>query len=199
MDVKANVESIFDGVDYNLEFVLIGDSLSGSGSAWNQSNYYYQYTVAEVGSSDLAPWCKSGTYSKSSVSGLKFNDVALASSYVSGKNKVDPIENISSAESVTREYTLSLPTKDALKKAIKPHLVFAIALLINPTDGSIVNAVKVPVAGYGSSETTGIATVTKNDHITTRYTLDGRQISTPQKGLNIIRKADGTTRKVFVR
>ena len=200
VDVKADVESILDGVDYNLEFVLIGDSLAGTTTAWKQTNYYYQYTAAQIDSPDLAPWCRNGTNGKSSVSGLKFNDVALASSYVSGKNKVTPIENISLQEKVTREYTLTLPTKASLKKAIKPNLVFAIALLIDPADGSIVNAAKVPVAGYESSETTGIATVSKNDSgITTRYALDGRQLSTPQKGMNIIRKADGTTRKVFVR
>lgn len=200
VDVKADVESVFDGVDYNLEFVLVGDSLTGTTTAWRQANYYYQYTEAQVGSPDLAPWCKNGTNGKANVSGLKFNDVALASSYVSDENEVAPIKNISSAEGATREYTLSLPTNATLKNAIKPHLVFAIALLIDPADGSIVNAAKVPVAGYGSSETTGIASVTKNDSgITTRYALDGRQLSTPQKGINIIRQADGTTRKVFVR
>lgn len=199
VEAKAFVESIFDGADYDLEFVLIGDSLSGTGSAWNQSNNYIQYTAAQVGT-DLAPWAKNGTNGKSSVSGLKFNDVALASSYVSGKNQVDPIENISSSEVTTREYTLSLPTNTTLKNAIKPHLVFAIALLIDPADGSIVNAIKVPVAGYGSSETTGITTATQqDDRVVSRYALDGRQLTTPQKGLNIIRKADGTTRKVFVR
>lgn len=33
----------------------------------------------------------------------------------------------------------------------------------------------------------------------TRYTLDGRQVSTPQRGLNIIRLSDGTVRKVMVK
>lgn len=32
-----------------------------------------------------------------------------------------------------------------------------------------------------------------------RYTLDGRQISTPVKGVNIVRYSDGSTRKIFVR
>ena len=31
------------------------------------------------------------------------------------------------------------------------------------------------------------------------YTLDGRRLSSPQKGINIIRQSDGTTRKVIVR
>ncbi len=199
VDAKAFVESILDGADYKLEFVLIGDSLSGTGSAWNQSNYYAQYTAAQVGSPDLAPWCKNGAYGKSSVTGLKFNDVALASSYVGGINKVAPIENISSAEGATREYTLSLPTKASLKKAIKHHLVFAIAMLIDPADGTIVNAVKVPVAGY-PSETTGISTAQQQEgSAVSRYAIDGRRLTAPQKGINIIRQADGTTRKVFVK
>lgn len=32
-----------------------------------------------------------------------------------------------------------------------------------------------------------------------RYTLDGRQITTPVKGINIVRYSDGSTRKIFVR
>ena len=32
-----------------------------------------------------------------------------------------------------------------------------------------------------------------------RYTIDGKRISSPQRGINIIRMSDGTTRKVFVK
>ncbi len=34
---------------------------------------------------------------------------------------------------------------------------------------------------------------------TSRYTMDGRQLSSPVKGLNIVKMSDGTTRKVIVR
>ena len=199
VEAKASVESIFDGANYNLEFVLIGDSLSGTGSAWNQSNYYYQYTQADVGSEDLAPWCKGGKNGKSSVSGFKFNDVALSSSYVNGTNQVPAIENISSTEPAIREYTLSLPSKAALKNAIKPNLLFVAALLIDPIDGSIANAIKVPVTEYVDPTTTSITTATSSSEEVSRYSLDGRQLSAPQKGLNIIRMANGQTRKVIIR
>ena len=48
------------------------------------------------------------------------------------------------------------------------------------------------------------ATSISDVHTTTateaaRYTLDGRQVSTPQRGLNIIRLSDGTVRKVIVK
>ncbi|MBR1414735.1 MAG: hypothetical protein IJ570_02600 [Prevotella sp.] len=199
VEARASVESLFDGANYNLEFVLIGDSLSGTGSAWNQSNYYYQYTAADVESEDLAPWCKGGKYGRSSVSGFKFNDVALSSSYVSGTNQVPAIENISSTEPVIREYTLSLPSKTTLKNAIKPNLLFVAALLIDPTDGSIANAIKVPVTEYIDPTTTSITNATSSNEEVVRYSLDGRQLSAPQKGLNIIRMANGETRKVIIR
>ena len=37
-----------------------------------------------------------------------------------------------------------------------------------------------------------------NAHEVARYTLDGRRISTPQPGINIVRYSDGTARKVLV-
>lgn len=48
--------------------------------------------------------------------------------------------------------------------------------------------------------TTGIITINMNDRLSGNeyYTLDGRRILTPQRGINIIRRADGTTRKVII-
>ncbi|MCD8297732.1 MAG: Omp28-related outer membrane protein [Prevotella sp.] len=44
------------------------------------------------------------------------------------------------------------------------------------------------------------ATVSDTDVTeTSRYAVDGRQLSTPVKGLNIVKMSDGTTRKVIVR
>ena len=49
--------------------------------------------------------------------------------------------------------------------------------------------------------TTGIAvpTTTQIPIAVGRYTLDGKRISKPQHGLNIIKMSDGTTRKEFVK
>ncbi|MCD8290568.1 MAG: Omp28-related outer membrane protein, partial [Prevotella sp.] len=51
-------------------------------------------------------------------------------------------------------------------------------------------------------ETNGINSVTINDTNVTelsRYTTDGRQISAPVKGLNIVKMSDGSARKVIVK
>ncbi len=49
--------------------------------------------------------------------------------------------------------------------------------------------------------TTSIATTNWNSvevHEVARYTLDGKRLSAPQKGINIVRMSDGSTRKVVV-
>ena len=48
--------------------------------------------------------------------------------------------------------------------------------------------------------TTGIENTTFNKTTTEKYyTVDGRQLKQPQKGLNIIKSSDGTTRKVVIK
>ncbi len=50
-------------------------------------------------------------------------------------------------------------------------------------------------------DTTGITGVADEEGSKTEaiYDLDGRRIDAPQKGINIIRMSDGTTRKVLVK
>jgi len=49
-------------------------------------------------------------------------------------------------------------------------------------------------------EVSGIRLVQASQPVTTqRYSLDGRQLSVPQRGMNIIRQSDGTVRKVIVK
>ena len=49
--------------------------------------------------------------------------------------------------------------------------------------------------------TTGImaTTATQQPKIVERYTIDGKRISQPQRGLNIIKMSDGTTKKIIIK
>lgn len=49
------------------------------------------------------------------------------------------------------------------------------------------------------SSTTDINTYCSENEEVSRYTIDGRRISTPTKGINIIKMKDGTTKKVLVK
>lgn len=195
----ATVESLIGGENYGIEFSLIADGLTGTGNTWSQSNYYYQYTQAQVGSSDLAPFCSGGSYGKSSVSGLTFNDVAIATSYnADGVNQADALDNTPDDETVQAQYSLTLPTRTAFRNAIKSENVWVVALLIDTYDGSVVNAAKFRMPNFEESQ--GISGVTESNAVTTdRYAVDGRQLPEAKKGLNIVRMSDGTVRKVVVK
>jgi hypothetical protein len=74
-----------------------------------------------------------------------------------------------------------------------PNNVRIVAMLLD-AQGHVVNATQTPL------HTTGITT-TPNDSslapIIGYYSLDGRRFSTPIRGINIIRRADGSTQKVI--
>lgn len=196
VEATATLTSVMPGGDYKIEYVLIADSLKGTGTAWNQTNYYYQYAASQV-PNDLAIFAKNGKYGKSSVSGLTFNDVAIA---IAKSTQTTAPGELTFGEPVTNTYTLSMPTNAALKKAITKEKVAVVALVIDKSTNRIANAAKFYMPGYDEAnaiQETGI--VERPTQVNGRYSLDGRQLPTSQKGLNIIRMADGSVRKVIVR
>ena len=62
-----------------------------------------------------------------------------------------------------------------------------------------------PWSGFGSivplDDPDGIEDIKASEDVTeiARYDISGRMIGKPQKGINIIRYSDGTTRKVLVK
>ena len=80
------------------------------------------------------------------------------------------------------------------KIAKKLHVV---ALLYDKERGAWVNAdIKDVISG-----TEGVSTLPASDDIreVARYTIDGKRISHPQKGINIVKMSDGKVHKIVVR
>ena len=196
VEAKATVSPLFDS-SFSLEFVLVGDGLTGTGSAWTQSNYYYQYSSSDL-PDDLSIFASDGKYGSSSITGWKFNDVALSSSYTGGQNQVSALESLQAGTPVDIDYTLKLPTKTALLNAIKKDKVYVVALVVNP-DGTIANAAKAKVEDYDPTAISTAAATMQQLTVAGSYSLTGRRLTAPQKGLNIVRTADGKTRKIIVR
>ena len=69
----------------------------------------------------------------------------------------------------------------------------------NPSETSVPGS-KITVF-FTTDQTAGItdATVAESNEVVARYTLDGRAIDAPQKGVNIVKFADGRTVKVVVK
>lgn len=193
VQIDAKIESLADD-KYEVVYVLTADSLTGTSTAWRQSNYYYQYSAAEVGEADLAKFCKGGEYGTSRFS-WNFDDVVIASSYNSlGNNQGSSFGTLTAGQSVEDSYTLSLPTKAALREAVDASIdkVYAVAFVLN-SEGTIAQAVKVAVS---KSSGEGIESVSEDmkDSEAPIYDLQGRQINTPRRGQLFIR--DG--RKMIV-
>lgn len=197
VDAVANVETTVDNVTYTVEFALVADQLSGSGSAWNQSNNYAQYTVEQAGADAyLAPFCRGGAYGKSTITGYKFNDVIIAGCYINNKNPLPALTDMVLDQPQSVECTLKMPTKATLKNAIDPEQVYAVAMVID-SEGHIANAAKVKVE---TPETvTGISTAAVNTTEKVSYNLNGVQLAAPQQGVNIVRMANGQVKKVVIK
>jgi len=149
----ATIEPLINGT-YEIAYALIGDELTGTASSWKQSNNYATRTPAQWGTDDpyLTPFCKGGKYGSTKVI-LAYDDVLLASSYVSGTNKakIDPLQE---GKVVTNTYTLTLPTKTVLKEAIEKagYTKLAVIAMIIRNDGKIENAAKF----YLSNDPAGV-------------------------------------------
>lgn len=193
VNATASVESLVAG-DYDIAFMLTADGLTGTTKSWKQSNYFCKgggrYNSQASMPDDLKfLWDMGSSYVET------YNDVLIASSYVSSNNKAT-LPTLVANGTVSSEYTLKMPTKTTLKKALKLNQVYVVALLLDKKTGAIVNAGRARVTG-----STGIEDVTNGTEATVvaRYTVNGVQVSAPVKGVNILKMSDGTTRKVLVK
>lgn len=194
---KASVESLVSG-DYDIAYMLVADNLSGTTSKWKQSNYFAKGSGAYNSKSSIPEdlqylWDEGSSYAAT------YNDVLISSSYVSNKNKAT-LPSLVANGTVNSYYTLTMPTKNELKKTIRScgNEVYVVAVVLDKKTGAIVNARKAKVADFG---TTGIENVNNNSEATVvaRYNVNGVQIAAPVKGINIVKMSDGTTRKVLVK
>ncbi|MBP5339439.1 MAG: hemin-binding protein [Prevotella sp.] len=140
----ATIESLIPNGNYKIEYVLVADSLTGTTSGWNQANYYYQYNRREL-PADLAIFASGGTYGKSSVKGLIFNDVAIA---VAKSTQTTAPGILELGVPTENTYTLAMPTKTTLLNAITKNNVTVMALVIDASTKRIVNTAKFLMPGY---------------------------------------------------
>lgn len=189
VELTASVKSLFDTKDFSIEYVLVADGLKGTTAAWAQSNYYSSQAVPEE---DLKIFGRGGKYGQSNIVGYVFNDVALA--WAGGK-MVQPLGQLSAGQVHKATHTLQMPTKATMRNALRKGTVYAVVLIVNP-DGTIANAVRKPVV-----DAAGISTTQQDRQVTVTdaYVIDGMRLAAPQRGINIVRMADGSVRKVLVK
>ena len=175
-----------EGGQYGIAYVLIEDGMTGTGSDWKQANYL----SGGSGDPDMEFWYNAG----SKVSGLTFNFVAVGAWDIANGVSGSVNSAINAGEVQNYNFKADITSKSTIQD--KSKLTVA-TLLIDQTTGGIVNAAQVAIQDFNPTAITGIQEATATE--AARYTLDGRQVSAPQHGLNIIRLSDGTVKKVMVK
>ena len=187
-EISINASSTFryadNSANYGIAFVLLEDGMTGTTSSWAQTNNlshnseYKEYTE----------WYNAAT----KVTGLEFDHVAVAAWGILGGVDNSVPTSFAADKALPFAYSANISANKLIQDKSKLSVV---ALLIDRNNGMIINAAQTTIA-----DATGIkALETSNATETVRYTLDGRQISAPQHGLNIVKMSDGSVRKVMVK
>ena len=185
IDTKTKFVYNDDNGQYGIAYVLIADGLSGSGDDWAQANYLNGST----GDSSMSFWYSAG----SPVAGLEFNHVAVGAWDIADGVAGSVNSTIKAGAVQNFNYKADITSKSVIQDKSKLKVA---TLLIDKTSGIIVNAAQTTIKDY---DPTGISTVNaENGSSKSFYTLDGRQLSAPQKGLNIVKKGNGSA-KILVK
>lgn len=201
VNISSTTELLTNSKGYTIGYALTADGLNGNKitssiirNMWKQTNYYVQYTSAQVGDPELSIFCSGGELGQSAVS-LTFNDVMIGS--VAGKFTGEQGAGVIFED----EATITLPNTTTDKQRLVPAFdydkMYVTAIVAN-AKGEVANAYRVRV--MSQEEYDGIVSV-GDDNAAAKYyyTIDGKQVMQPQTGLNIVKMSDGSVRKVVVK
>lgn len=187
-EIKIKTSTKFHYADtnaqYGIAFVLVEDGLRGKGSEWAQANNLSHNSNYAA----FTEWYNAAQ----TVTGLAFDHVAVGAWNIqNGVNNSVP-EKFEADEELPFTYNADISSKSVIQNKSKLSVV---ALLIDKSNGVIINAAQTTISA--ASDIKGVDSATASESV--RYTLDGRQMSAPQRGINIVRMSDGTVRKVMVK
>ena len=219
--VTVNTSTTFnvdrETAPYSLLFVLTEDGMTGTDNGtnlWSQYNYYsqsfinayYNYYGQDVSTAftdtDMDTY-KNGAYKYAET----YNNVVVGawSGTVTQNGKEYPTyglygiaafedQDIVAGEAKAYDTTLDLSSNTMIQNYNNLKLA---VLLLNDNNGMIVNAAQVKLVDPAGIE--GAVKDNNNSAVVARYSIDGRKLDAPVKGLNIVKTADGRSMKVLVK
>lgn len=198
-DIKVDLTTTFNynrfgSFPYGVAFVLSENGMTGKGATWKQLNYYSKLAgvngASDFNNPDMAAWFKAGSY----VSTTYDNVVVqawnpLGNAAIVDKSKTD----IDKGEAIHFSTTLKV-NSDLIQNYNNLTLS---ALLVNLNSLAVVNAAKVVLGNCAA----GIENVNSeaNNNVVSRYNVNGMRINGAQKGLNIVKLANGKVVKMAVK
>lgn len=198
-DIKVDLTTTFNynrfgSFPYGVAFVLSENGMTGKGATWKQLNYYSKLAgvngASDFNNPDMAAWFKAG----SSVSTTYDNVVVQAWNPLGNAAIVDKsVTDIVKGEAIPFSTTLKV-NSDLIQNYNNLTLS---ALLVNLKSHAVVNAAKVVLGNCAA----GIEDVNSeaNNNVVSRYNVNGMRINGAQKGLNIVKLANGKVVKMAVK
>ena len=198
-DIKVDLTTTFNynrfgSFPYGVAFVLSENGMTGKGATWKQLNYYSKLAgvngASDFNNPDMAAWFKAG----SSVSTTYDNVVVQAWNPLGNAAIVDKsVTDIVKGEAIPFSTTLKV-NSDLIQNYNNLTLS---ALLVNLKSHAVVNAAKVVLGNCAA----GIEDVKSeaNNNVVSRYNVNGMRINGAQKGLNIVKLANGKVVKMAVK
>lgn len=198
-DIKVDLTTTFnynrfDSFPYGVAFVLSENGMTGKGATWKQLNYYSKLAgvngASDFNNPDMAAWFKAGSY----VSTTYDNVVVQAWNPLGNAAIVDKsVTDIVKGEAIPFSTTLKV-NSDLIQNYNDLTLS---ALLVNLKSLAVVNAAKVVLGNCAA----GIEDVNSeaNNNVVSRYNVNGMRINGAQKGLNIVKLANGKVVKMAVK
>ena len=174
---------------YRVAYLLVADGLTGTGRSWAQINYFTGTTGWEL---DGMQQFVTGDYN---VLGLSYNDVMIAHSPWTGVVGSLP-ESVQGNTPVSHTYEFqaaSIKSLAGFELVQDKQRLRVVAVLVNPETGVVVNANKAAVV---SPTSINVLPDADSEMVRAYYAPDGKRIAHPRRGLNIVRRADGTTKKI---
>lgn len=198
-DIKVDLTTTFNydrygSFPYGVAFVLSENGMTGKGATWKQLNYYSKLAgvngASDFNNPDMAAWFKAGSYVSTTYDNVvvqAWNPLGTAA--IVDKSQTDIIKG----EAIPFSATLKV-NSDLIQNY--DNLTLS-ALLVNLKSYAVVNAAKVVLGKCAA----GIEDVNSeaNNNVVSRYNVNGMRINGAQKGLNIVKLANGKVVKMAVK
>ena len=179
-----------DEAPYGFAYVLTEDGMTDS--RWVQNNAY----SGSHGDRGVTKEFDEIIDSPGEIRNLKNNFVAIAADGVMSARTGHLKAPIKADETQSHTYVFkNINSKKVIQK--KENLRVCV-LLINTNTGKIENAAKCAISEFKTNGISSVSEGTRTAVEAERYTLDGRRITTPQKGINIVKYSDGRVSKEVV-
>lgn len=187
---KSEVEFLYSGdaSDFSVAYILTEDGMQDE--SWTQSNSYSGASMLL----DIDPMFDTWVNAGNPATGIVYDDVAIAAKGITTGVEGSIPPEVTDGEKNTNTVEFDLSKYGIIQDRTKLNLA---VVLLDRVTGKVINANYVPLSV--DTAVSGVNTDNENVRETARYALDGRMISVPQKGVNIVKYSDGTVKKIFVK